>query len=174
MLRVMLRVICILLALTSSLSRADIAGVVVAVFSGDTIEVMDEQSVRYRIGLVGVAAPARDEPYGQEARAHLVRLFAGSEDKMQQVRVELSGSAIDGRLMAKVWVQPRDCARCGKTLNVNHAQILAGLACWERGHANDQSAEDQGRYASAEEEARLRQWGLWKNTHRASTQTRCP
>ena len=66
-----------------------------------------------------------------------------------------------GREVCKVWVQPLDCPRCGKTLDVGLAQISVGLAWWFRRYADEQSAEDRGRYESEEEEARLRKRGLW-------------
>ena len=48
-------------------------------------------------------------------------------------------------------------------LDVGHAQVIAGLAWWHRAYPKKQSAEDQGRYESAEDEARLRKWGLWQD-----------
>ena len=60
-----------------------------------------------------------------------------------------------GREVCKVWVQPLDCPRCGKTLDVGLAEISAGLAWWFSRYANEQSPEDRGRYKSEEEEARL-------------------
>ena len=60
-----------------------------------------------------------------------------------------------------MWVQPLDCPRCGKTLELGLAQISVGLAWWYRRYADEQSAGDGGRYKSEEEEARLRKRGLW-------------
>jgi len=59
--------------------------------------------------------------------------------------------------------QQADCPTCDKTLDVGHAQVIAGLAWWHRAYANKQSAEDQERYESAEDDARLRKWGLWQD-----------
>jgi endonuclease YncB( thermonuclease family) len=63
-----------------------------------------------------------------------------------------------GRKVCKVWVQPADCPTCGTTLDAGHAQVIAGLACWYRAYA-----KDQGRYDSAEQEARLRKQGQWQD-----------
>ncbi len=73
----------------------------------------------------------------------------------------LAHADITGRVVGKVWVQPADCPSCGKTLDVNHAQLLAGMAWWYRYYAKEQSPEDRGRYESAEDEAKARRWGLW-------------
>ena len=79
----------------------------------------------------------------------------------KQVRVESDKSDRYGRVLGKVWVQPNDCPKCGKTLDANHAQLLAGMAWWYRYYAKEQSPEDRGRYESAEDEAKARGWGLW-------------
>ena len=62
----------------------------------------------------------------------------------KQVRVESSKSDRYGRLLGKVWVQPADCPMCGKTLDANHAQLLAGMAWWYRYYAKEQPPEDRG------------------------------
>jgi endonuclease YncB( thermonuclease family) len=77
----------------------------------------------------------------------------------KEVKVESTKSDRYGRVLGKVWVQPADCPTCGKTLNTNHAQLLAGMAWWYRYYAKDQSPEDRGRYESAEDEAKARKWG---------------
>ena len=51
--------------------------------------------------------------------------------------------------------------RCGKTLDVGLALISVGLAWWFSRYAEEQSAEERGRYKSEEEEAHLRKRGLW-------------
>lgn len=50
-----------------------------------------------------------------------------------------------------MWVQPLDCPCCGKTLDVGLAQLSVGLAWWFSRYADEQSAEDRGRYKSEEE-----------------------
>src|SRR6185503_16853760 len=67
------------------------------------------------------------------------------------------------REVCKVMVQPADCPRCGHTLDVGLAQIVAGLAWWYREYAREQSAEDRGRYESEEREAKARRRGLWED-----------
>ena len=51
-------------------------------------------------------------------------------------------------------------------LDVCHAQVIAGLEWWYREYAKEQTAEDKGRYESADDEARLRKWGLWQDKGR--------
>jgi endonuclease YncB( thermonuclease family) len=139
-----------------SLVHADFTGRVVAVTDGDTIKVLDASDTEYKVRLTGIDAPERGQPFGTASRDHLASMLAGKE-----VRVESTKNDRYGRVLGKVWVQPADCPTCGKTLNANHAQILAGMAWWYRYYAKEQSPEDQGRYESAEDEAKARKWGLW-------------
>ena len=81
----------------------------------------------------------------------------------KDARLECHKTDRYGRQVCKVWVQPGDCPSCGLTLDVGHAQVIAGMAWWYREYAKEQTAEDQGRYESAENEARLRRWGLWSD-----------
>jgi endonuclease YncB( thermonuclease family) len=152
---VMRKAILMLLALCS-LAHADIRGRVVAVIDGDTIKVLDSENTEYKVRLAGIDAPERGQPYSNASRKHLASLIAGKE-----VFVESDKQDIYGRELGKVWVQPSDCPSCGKTLDANYAQVLAGMAWWYRYYAEEQSPEDRGRYESAEDEARARGWGLW-------------
>jgi endonuclease YncB( thermonuclease family) len=146
----------ILFLLLSAPAMADVTGKVVSVTDGDTIKVLDASNTQHKIRLTGIDAPERDQPYGNASRKHLASLVAGKE-----VFVESDKNDRYGRVLCKVWVQPSDCPTCGKTLDANHAQLLAGMAWWYRYYSKEQSPEDRGRYESAEDEAKARKWGLW-------------
>tara|TARA_B110000503_G_scaffold37745_2_gene61731 strand:+ start:30236 stop:30772 length:537 start_codon:yes stop_codon:yes gene_type:complete len=149
-----------LLLLVAVQTLADIAGRVVAVTDGDTIKVLDETNTEHKVRLTGIDAPERGQPFGTASTQNLNRMVGG-----KQVRVESSKSDRYGRILGKVWVQPSDCPSCGKTLDTNHAQVLAGMAWWYRYYEKEQSAEDRGRYESAEDEAKARKRGLWVDPH---------
>jgi endonuclease YncB( thermonuclease family) len=144
------------MAFIAGVVHADITGRVVSVTDGDTIKVLDASNTQYKVRLTGIDAPAKKQPYGRASTKKLASMVAGKE-----VLVESSKNDRYGRVLGKVWVQPADCPSCGKTLDVNHAQILSGMAWWYRYYAREQSPEDRGRYESAEGEARARGWGLW-------------
>jgi endonuclease YncB( thermonuclease family) len=146
----------LILLLACSQAHADITGRVVAVIDGDTIKVLDADNTEYKVRLTGIDAPERGQPYSNASRNHLASLVAGKE-----VFVESEKQDVYGRELGKVWVQPADCPSCGKTLDANYAQVLAGMAWWYRYYAEEQSPEDRGRYESAEDEAKARGWGLW-------------
>ena len=139
-----------------SIAQADITGIVVSVTDGDTIKVLDDTSTQHKVRLTGIDAPERGQPFGQASKKYLTALVSGKE-----VFVESNKNDRYGRVLGKVWVQPADCSSCGKTLDTSHAQLLAGMAWWYRYYAKQQSAEDRGRYESAEDEAKARGWGLW-------------
>ncbi len=155
----MIRTLLVLL-LFCSLAHADITGKVVAVIDGDTIKVLDTDNNEHKVRLAGIDAPEQGQPYSNASRKHLSSLVAGKD-----VFVESSKQDIYGRDLGKVWVRPPDCAGCGKNLDANYAQVLAGMAWWYRFYAREQSPEDRGRYESAEDEARARGWGLWADPH---------
>ena len=140
----------------TSTADADISGKVVAVTDGDTIKILDNNNVQHKIRLTGIDAPEKAQPFGNASRKHLAFLVAGKD-----VRIETSKRDRYGRVLGKVWVQPQDCPACGKTLNANLAQILAGMAWWYQDYAGDQPTQDRVRYESAVKEARKRQLGLW-------------
>jgi endonuclease YncB( thermonuclease family) len=142
------------------LVHADIIGRVVAVTDGDAIEVLDSSNAMHKVRLAGIDAPERGQPFGAASTENLARMVVG-----KQVLVESSKSNRYGCTSGKVWVQPADCPTCGKTLNANHAQVLAGMAWWYQYFNKEQSPEDRGRYASAEDEAKARGWGLWADPH---------
>jgi len=151
----LLSILAIVFALDA---HADITGKVVSVTDGDTIKVLDSGNTQHKVRLTGIDAPERGQPFGTASTKHLASMVAGKE-----VRVESTKNDCYGRILGKVWVQPSDCPTCDKTLDANHAQILADMACWYRYYAKEQSPEDRGRYESAEDEAKARGWGLWSD-----------
>lgn len=146
----------IFVTLIASTANADIGGKVVAVTDGDTIKILDNNKRQHKIRLTGIDAPEKAQPFGNASRKHLAFMLAGKE-----VRVETSKRDRYGRVLGKVWVQPRDCTDCGKTLNANLAQIIAGMAWWYQDYARDQPAQDRVRYELAVKQARERKLGLW-------------
>lgn len=139
------------------MAHADVIGKVVAVTDGDTIRVLDADQVLYKVRLSGIDAPEKAQPFGNASRKHLASLLAG-----KTVQVEFTKTDRYGRVLGKVWVQPPDCPGCEKTLDANHAQIVAGMAWWYQYYASDQPPVDRELYKSAVNEARAGRVGLWR------------
>jgi endonuclease YncB( thermonuclease family) len=146
--------------LIMQVTHADFSGKVVAVTDGDTVKVLDGKRVEHKVRLLGIDAPEKSQPFGNASRKNLASLVAGKD-----VYVESAKKDRYGRLLGKIWVEPGDCAGCGRTLDANLAQILAGMAWWYQDYARDQSAEDQERYKIAVNETSARKLGLWSEAN---------
>jgi endonuclease YncB( thermonuclease family) len=138
---------------------ATIDGKVINVADGDTITILDAANQHHRIRINGIDAPEKGQPFGDRSRQSMATMVAGKE-----VTADCHKTDRYKRQVCKVWVQPSDCASCGKTLDVGHAQIIGGMAWWYREYAKEQTPEDRGRYESAEVEAKARKFGLWGDT----------
>jgi endonuclease YncB( thermonuclease family) len=150
----------LLLAFSCVAQAATIDGKVINVADGDTIMILDAAHQQHRIRINGIDAPEKGQPFGDRSRQNMARMVTGKD-----VTADCHKTDRYGRQVCKVWVQPSDCPKCGKTLDVGHAQIVAGMAWWYREYAKEQSDEDRGRYESDENEARLRKRGLWAHDY---------
>jgi endonuclease YncB( thermonuclease family) len=148
--------IALLVCLCCSPSQADIEGRVVAVTDGDTIKVLDSAKTQHKVRLTGIDAPEKSQPFGNKSKEYLAALVAGKD-----VFIESDKNDRYGRVLGKVWVQPIDCSSCGKTLDANHAQLVAGMAWWYRYYAKQQSPKDRALYELAEDKAKPMKLGLW-------------
>lgn len=118
-------------ALADSWSRE---GRVVGVSDGDTITVLDSEKKQHKVRINGIDAPEKGQAFGELSRQSLAQMAHGRD-----ARIECSKTDRFGREVCKVWVQPLDCPRCGKTLDVGLAQISVGMAWWFRRYADEQS-----------------------------------
>jgi len=132
-----------------SRTSSKLVGLVANVTDGDTIEVIDEQRVSYRIRLQGIDAPERQQAFSNVARRNLITLVAG-----KTVLVEWQKHDQYGRLVGKVLSDNRD---------VCLAQIRAGLAWHYKEFEDEQSEVDRRSYAEAEQLARSKKLGLWRD-----------
>jgi len=148
------------LALPLAANAVTVTGRVVSVQDGDTITLLDSDKAQHRIRISGIDAPERAQPFGTRSRQNMERMVKGKD-----VSAECYQTDRYGRQVCTVWLQPADCSTCGKTLDAGHMQILEGMAWWYRAYAKDQTPNDRGRYESAEQEARLRKWGLWRDAN---------
>jgi endonuclease YncB( thermonuclease family) len=160
----MLRLLAFLLLLPALALAAPqpniLLGRVVSVADGDTVTVLDANKVPHKVRLAGIDAPEKSQPFGDRSKQSLSRAVMGKE-----VKVLWSKQDRYGRLVGTVWVAPpgTGCTGpdCPKTLDVNLAQLTVGLAWHFKKYADEQSPQERGQYAYAEEEARARKAGLW-------------
>jgi len=141
---------------TSAVSADELDAVVTYVVDGDSFKVLLADGKRAEVRLQGIDAPEYKQAYGQQSRASLLAIL----DQMP-IRIDSKKRDRYGRLIAHVWVQPTDCKRCAKTLEAGLYQLTQGAAWYFRRFESELDEDTRGRYASAEQEARARKWGLW-------------
>ncbi len=124
-------------------------GRVVGVADGDTVTVLDAQKVQHKVRLSGIDAPERSQAFGQRSKEHLSDLVFG-----QTVEVDFNKTDRYGRLIGKIVVNGQDA---------NLQQLHAGMAWHYKEYEREQPPEERRRYAQAEDDARDRGVGLWKD-----------
>lgn len=124
-----------------------ILGRVTAITDGDTITLQVDSGQPRVVRITGIDAPERNQPFGQQASAHLRSLVLN-----KPATVDTHKTDRFGRLVGKLTVDGAD---------VGLAQIRAGLAWHYKAYASEQSEQDQAAYEAAELEARRAGRGLW-------------
>lgn len=139
---------------------AELYGRVVRIVDGDTVSVLENDSVQHKVRVAGIDAPERAQSFGRRSRQNLAALVFGKD-----VRVEWTKRDRYERIIGKLWVSPPDSgcdgAGCPRTLDAGLAQIRDGLAWWYRHYAAEQSPSDRDEYERAEETAKKARLGLW-------------
>jgi endonuclease YncB( thermonuclease family) len=120
----------------------------VGVSDRDTITLFDDAKNQHKVRIAGIDAPEKGQAFGDPSRQSPAQMTHGMD-----ARIDCHKTDRFGREVCKVGVQPLDCSRCGKTLDVGLAQISVGLVWWFSRYAEEQSAEERGRHKSEEEEA---------------------
>jgi endonuclease YncB( thermonuclease family) len=124
-----------------------LAGRVLWIDDGDSLELRDDLGRRFRVRLRGIDAPERAQPYANVSRRNLSRLARG-----RPVTVSYDGVDKYGRLLAWVYVD--------EGVSVNLLQVQAGLA-WHYAFPGRPWTADDDLLARAEHEARVARRGLW-------------
>jgi len=158
-------VACVLLILGGAARAESLLGRVVGVTDGDTVTVLDTVKAQHKVRLAGIDAPEKGQAFGERSKENLGRLVFGRD-----VRVDWHKRDRYGRLIGTVWVASPDvsCGRkvdCPKTLDAGMAQLTVGLAWHYKKYASEQDPQQRGQYAFAEEEARAKRVGLWKDAN---------
>ncbi len=141
--------ITLLLFLAGNLSATTLQGMVVQVSDGDTLTVLDDQKNQHKIRLQGIDAPEKSQPFGQKSKQSLNQLVHS-----QLVTVEFQKKDKYGRIVGKVLLNGMD---------VCLEQIKLGMAWHYRQYKSEQPKEDQDTYPQAEQTARAKVMGLWKD-----------
>lgn len=154
--------VCLLL-IPAGVRGGTLAGRVVGISDGDSLTVLDAGRTRHLIRLAGIDAPEQGQPFGKRAKENLSRLAVG-----QAARVDWNKRDRYGRLVGTLWVASPDTPcrgqpDCPKTLDAGLAQLAAGLAWYYRKYGHELDPQRGGQYEFAEQEARARKAGLWRD-----------
>ncbi|MDX6403712.1 MAG: hypothetical protein QOH70_1167 [Blastocatellia bacterium] len=124
-------------------------GRVVRIADGDTLTLLDSSNTQHRIRLEGIDAPESHQAFGTQSKRSLSDMVFGKD-----VTVVYQKTDQYGRLVGKILIDGMD---------VNLAQVKAGMAWHYKEYEREQSLEDRGLYAKAEDEARAHSRGLWQD-----------
>lgn len=149
--RFMVLALALLLSALNAGAGSLLAGKVIGVLDGDTIEVLDASKTPHRIRLSGIDAPEKAQPFGQRSKEHLSDLVFG-----RQVDVQTGKADKYGRTVGKVVVGGVDA---------NLEQVKTGFAWHYKQYASGQSVSDRALYASAENSAHSLHLGLWRDAN---------
>jgi len=125
-------------------------GRVVAIADGDTITILDSSNLQHKIRLTGIDAPEKKQAFGQLSKQHLADLVF---DRV--VTIEWLKKDRYKRTLGKVIANGQD---------VNLEQLKTGLAWHYKQYEREQPPTDRLEYAEAEDNARSKHIGLWRDT----------
>lgn len=131
----------LVLFIRSSVNAETLYGKVVKVADGDTITILTNDNVKYRIRLIHIDAPEKKQAFGQKSKQYLISLVANKLVKIDYTELDRYK-----RVLGVVWLQ--------KT-NVNLSMVQSGLAWHYKQYSKDES------YSDAEQSAKARNMGLW-------------
>ena len=157
-------IICLATLFLYSTALADtLQGKAIKVADGDTITIVDDLGEKHRIRLAGIDAPEKDQSYGDVSTQSLVELVSG-----KAITIEYEKRDRYERIVGKLLVNPPGevfcmALDCVKKIDAGLEQIKAGLAWHYKYYQMEQSEKDRGLYSEAEQEARIKKMGLWKD-----------
>ncbi|BCL74516.1 hypothetical protein JHS3_02520 [Jeongeupia sp. HS-3] len=126
----------------------EVSGTVVGVADGDTITVLDADRRQYKLRLAFIDAPEKAQPFGAVAKQHLSDLI---------YRKTVTAEVIDvDRYQRGVALIRLD------GVDINYAQVKAGLAWHYTRYADKQARDDFAAYDAALQAAREGRLGLWQ------------
>lgn len=134
-----------------------LTGRVIGITDGDTLTVLDANNQQFKIRLAGIDAPETSKSYHHPERGQAF----GERSKQNLSKLAFGKMAIIDwkkkhreRLVGKVMVNGVD---------ISLEQIKNGMAWWYEKYRKEQTSSDQQTYFDAQELARDRKVGLWRD-----------
>lgn len=151
----------LLLAALLPLAAAADQCLIVGVSDGDTLTARCGQFGAYKqikVRLQGIDAPERKQPFGAQAKEAMSDLVFGKMAELKCPKIDRYG-----RLVCSVWVAPASAPGGPQTLDAGLAMLTVGMAWWYRAYAHEQTPQERGQYEFAEQEAKAKKAGLWRD-----------
>jgi endonuclease YncB( thermonuclease family) len=140
--------LCVILTFPIDVSAEAITGRVIGVASGDTIIILDDSNIKYKIRLSGIDAPEKAQPYGDVSAKSLSGLVYGKEVDVEWLKLEKTHHRAVGKVLLN-------------GVDINLEQVKLGMAWFFLHYQNEQPAQDRIDYANAQTSAEDKQIGLW-------------
>lgn len=142
-------ILSLLLCVARIAPADEIAGRIVNIHDGDTVTLLTQDKTRVKIRLVGIDAPELKQAYGRVSKGHLASLVAN-----HSVVVDYHKRDRYGRTLGKILIDGIDA---------NLEQVHDGMAWHFKKYRKEQSENDRISYTAAEDEAKKKKLGLWKD-----------
>lgn len=144
----LIRILLICSFLIPTISSADLfSGKVISIADGDTITVLDSTERQHKIRLLGIDAPEKNQPFGNQSKQSLAEMVFS-----KMVVIDFNKRDKYKRIVGKVLLDGSD---------INLEQIKRGLAWHYKQYENEQELTDRSVYANEEYLARRDGKGLW-------------
>jgi endonuclease YncB( thermonuclease family) len=111
-----------------------------------------------KVRLSGIDAPERKQPFGARAKDALSDLTFSKVVDLRCTKTDRYG-----RSVCSVWVAPASAPDGPQALDAGLAMVTLGMAWWYRAYAREQTPQERGQYEFAEQEARAKKAGLWRD-----------
>lgn len=141
----------LLCGIAVSVSASEFVGRVVGVLDGDTVDILTTAKEQVRVRLAGIDAPEKRQAFGNAAKRALSDLVYSRE-----VQVDWHKKDRYGRVVGKVLVG---------SVDADLRMLELGMAWHYKQYEREQSSGDRMRYAEAENVARSKRAGLWRDAN---------
>ena len=153
-LRIPALVLACLWVISCSAQAFDIAGRIVGVVDGDTVDIVTASTGSHRVRLSSIDAPERSQAFGQRSKEHLSGLVFGREVIARCSKMEQRPTGQRNRALCKIYLEG---------LDINLVQVQDGFAWHYTAYAREQPLGERLAYAKAETSAREAKRGLWSD-----------
>lgn len=139
----MIKLLLLLVILSSYLFSLELIGKVVKISDGDTITILTNDKTQYKIRLNDIDAPEKKQAFGNKSKDNLAKYIAG-----KTVKVEYKTKDKYKRILGTIYYN---------NIDINLQQVKDGYAWVYKKYSKNQD------YYNAEKLARENKKGLWND-----------